>query len=199
MSLKMTDLRFASCFDNTAWINIMRPHYICCWQPKKKMEILAETLTEKYLEGWAHTEQRIWLCMESGQGFGIEIPEWNRSVHVPTLMHPFKFLYNYSASRSHSNSIPHHSNAIPVNPEVSRIPYKVAQFLTLSSGKVHITRHFQFHTINSTIYRKFWPLQLCFLSCILDFWTVAYTCTHELADMCNLLSCGIGWNYRILL
>jgi len=46
-----------------------------------------------------------------------------------------QFLYNYSASRSHSNSIPRHSNSIPVNPEVYRIPYEVAQFLTLSSGK----------------------------------------------------------------
>jgi len=28
---------------------------------KKKGGILAETLTKKYLEGRAHTEQRIWL------------------------------------------------------------------------------------------------------------------------------------------
>ena len=74
-------------------------------------------------------------------------------------------------SRSYSDSIPHHSNSIPVNPEVYGIPYNVAQFLTIPSGKVHTeytTCHFQFHTINSTIHHSFWPLQLCFLSCILD-------------------------------
>jgi len=64
-------------------------------------------------------------------------------------------------SRSHSDSIPHHSNSIPVNPEVYRIPYKVAHSLQFHQEKVHneyVTRHFQFHTINLTIHHNFWPL-----------------------------------------
>jgi len=52
-------------------------------------------------------------------------------------------------SRSHSNSIPHHSNSIPVNSEVyTKLPNS-SQF---HQDKVHmeyITCHFQFHTINS--------------------------------------------------
>ena len=71
-------------------------------------------------------------------------------------------------SRSHSNSIPHHSNLIPVNPEVYRIPYpNSSQFYQEKIHTKYVTCHFQFHTINLTIHHNFWP-HLCFLSCILD-------------------------------
>jgi len=70
------------------------------------------------------------------QGFGIEIPEWPESFHSCSYANAsIQFLYNYSASRSHSNSIPYHSNSIPVTPEVYRIPYKFAQFLHFHQEK----------------------------------------------------------------
>jgi len=62
------------------------------------------------------------LVVVQCQGFGIEIPEGNHSIHIPMLRHPFNSCA-ITHSRSHSNSIPHHSNSIPVIPEVYRIPY----------------------------------------------------------------------------
>ena len=82
------------------------------------------------------------VCEEKGWNMGRWVAglwNWNprvESFHSCSYANvSIQFLYNYSASRSHSNLIPHHSNSIPVNPEVYRIPYKVAQFLTLSLGK----------------------------------------------------------------
>ena len=89
-----------------------------------------------------------------------------------------QFLYT---SQSHSDSIPHHSNSIPVNPEVCIKLPNSSQFHQDKVHNEHITCHFQFHTTNSTIHHNFWPPQLVILVAYLTF----EPC-HELEDMSKL-------------
>ena len=122
------------------------------------------------------------------QGFGTEIPEWNHSIHTVFLRQcihsvPVQLL----TSRSHSNSIPHHSNSIPVNPEVYT---KLPNSWQFHQDKVHM----EYILVISVSHHQFTPYIIffgfssyIFPSCILDLWTVAYTTSHKLADMLNSL------------